>query len=95
MIAYKISSKRTAIKFLKKFTATDIIEEVERHVPTFENDEGFFVSGEHEHSYMFVDYYGEFRGGYPWINSKIESGLATLGFFLEWKNPGCLTLCKT
>ena len=88
------AEKRAAVKFLKKFTVTDTIEETEVNVPVIENDDGVFVSAEHENSYMFADYYGEFRGGYPWVNPDLENGLAALGWFLEWNNPGCLTLCE-
>lgn len=40
-----------------------------------------------------LDYYGEFRGGYPYIHPKIEEWAKTNGFFLEWENPGCVLVC--
>lgn len=79
-----------AIKFLKEFTAND--GEADRHVPLILRDDETLVSAESTYSFMFADYYGEFRGGYPWINPELEAGLKKLGCFLEWQNPGCLSL---
>lgn len=41
-----------------------------------------------------LDYYGEFRGGYPWIHPELESWAAKNGFFWEWENPGTICLCE-
>ena len=38
-----------------------------------------------------ADYYGEFRGEYPYINPDIEAAAKRCGFYLEWENAGCLT----
>ena len=39
-----------------------------------------------------ADYYGEFRGGYPWINPKLEAFAEKHGCFWEWQNPGAIAL---
>jgi len=39
-----------------------------------------------------ADYYGEFRGGYPWINPKLESLAKSKKAYWEWQNPGSITL---
>lgn len=57
-------------------------------------DAEIIISAEHENSYCIADYYGEFRGGYPWINPKLEKALESIGCFLEWQNPGALQVCE-
>ncbi len=39
----------------------------------------------------FADYYGEFRGGYPWIAPELEQWAKTNGGYFEWQNAG--TIC--
>ena len=39
-----------------------------------------------------ADYYGEFRGGYPWINPKLVRLAEKNGLMWEWQNPGCIGL---
>lgn len=41
-----------------------------------------------------IDYYGEFRGGYPWIEPRIEQKAKELGLMLEWQNPAYLIICE-
>lgn len=38
------------------------------------------------------DYYGEFRGGYPWINPKLEKLAEQAGLYWEWENPAVICL---
>ncbi len=90
----KLPAERSAIKFLKKFIVRDPYDSKSVSVPLLERDDGVFVSAEHENSWYFADYYGEFRGGSMWINPDLEKGLSAFGFFLEWVNPGLLRLCK-
>ncbi len=45
------------------------------------------ISGEHDHSYKFLDYYGEYRGGYAWIHPELEAWAKDNGGFFEWENP--------
>jgi len=60
---------------------------------TFWQEDRLFISAECSYSQTCVaDYYGEFRGGYPWINEKIEKRAGELGLFIEWQNPGCLAV---
>lgn len=37
-----------------------------------------------------LDYYGEFRGGYPYIHPAIEAKAKELGGHLEWINAGAV-----
>lgn len=38
-----------------------------------------------------ADYYGEFRGGYPWRSPKLEKACKEMGLFIEWDSPGTLS----
>lgn len=37
-----------------------------------------------------ADYYGEFRGGYPWVHPAIEAVAEKHGMYVEWNNPGSI-----
>lgn len=37
-----------------------------------------------------IDYYGEYRGGYSWIDPRLEKYLKGQGLFCEWENPACV-----
>jgi len=54
-------------------------------------DNRLFVSA--EDGGFFADYFGEFRGGYPWVHPKLESIANEFGGYWEWENPGCISLC--
>lgn len=57
----------------------------------FISDDGrLHISG--EDGYMFVDYYGEFRGGYPWIDPRLEEIAKANKCYWEWDNPGSICL---
>lgn len=49
-----------------------------------------FVSAEHGDD--AADYYGEYRGGYAWINPKLVALAEKKGLYWEWENPGCIYL---
>jgi hypothetical protein len=40
----------------------------------------------------FADYYGEFRGGDPYIDPALEKWAEKRGHFWEWLNPGAIAL---
>ena len=40
----------------------------------------------------FADYYGEFRGGYPYIDKRLEKIADKYDTYWEWDNPGVITL---
>lgn len=46
------------------------------------------ISGEDGNG--FVDYYGEFRGGYPYINPALEQWAKDNGGMWEWMHPGAI-----
>lgn len=54
----------------------------------FERDGHVFVSGEHGDG--FIDFYGEFRGGYPWIHPELEKFAKEHKGYWEWENPGSI-----
>jgi hypothetical protein len=69
------------------------------HSKTFENidinprsfiRDGVVVVSAEDGPY-WADYYGEFRGGYPWINPKLEEFATAQGGHWEWDNPGSIS----
>ena len=38
-----------------------------------------------------ADYYGEFRGGLPHINPKLEAAAKTCGMYWEWDHAGSIS----
>ncbi len=60
--------------------------------PFYHKGEGDIVMVSAENGDDAADYYGEFRGGYPWINPKLEELATKLHCFWEWQNPGCIAL---
>jgi hypothetical protein len=62
-----------------------------------ENDWGrmqIMLSTEESESYLFADYYGDYRGGYPWIHPALEAWAKARGFYWEWVNPAVAALQK-
>ena len=61
-------------------------------VPVFEREDlpYFGISAEDEESYRFLDYWGEYRGGFPWISEEVEAVLSKYRLFAEWENPGAV-----
>ncbi|HEY6021003.1 MAG TPA: hypothetical protein VIY48_14195 [Candidatus Paceibacterota bacterium] len=56
-------------------------------------DEGeLFVSAEYGDD--AADYWGEFRGGYPWINPALEMLAREENAYWDWVNPGQIVLCS-
>jgi len=55
-----------------------------------ESEWGFLVSVETSNGYLLADYYGEFRGGFPWVNPKFEEAVVAAGGFIEWQDAGTL-----
>jgi hypothetical protein len=69
-------------------------DDVPRHPPIFERDDNVYISAESEYSYLFADYYGEYRGGYAWINPDLEKVAENFGGYWEWENPGCIVFVR-
>jgi hypothetical protein len=47
-----------------------------------------------ENGHDVLDYYGEYRGGYPWVNPVLEKEAKKKGFFWEWQHPGAIVLTE-
>jgi len=70
--------------------AKDLID-VEKRPAAFVDEDGVLcVSGEDGSG--FVDYYGKFRGGYPYIAPELEAWASDNGMYWEWQNPGSIAL---
>ena len=53
----------------------------------------FFGEPEAAMIQMFFDYYGQFRGGYPYVTPKMEDLADEYGYMFEWYNAGII--CAT
>lgn len=51
-------------------------------------------NGSEDFEVKVVDYYGEWRGGYPWVSPKLEEYLKVNGFWYEWDHPGAIVIHK-
>lgn len=40
---------------------------------------------------FWIDYYGQFRGGDPYIHPKLEKMADEYGYYFEWYNAGILS----
>lgn len=47
-----------------------------------------------EHGDGAADYYGEFRGGYPYIDPALEKFAEKHDAYWEWVNPGLIALYR-
>lgn len=56
------------------------------------NRDRLMLSAEHETSFYFADYYGEFRNGGPWVSPALEKWATDTGHYWEWVSPGSLML---
>jgi hypothetical protein len=63
--------------------------------PSFIRNGRLYISGEDEGStYGSCDYYGEFRGGDPWISPELLQWAKDRGGYWLWENPGCISFEK-
>ena len=69
----------------------DLVE-VEIHPTVIERDGKVLVSAEDGKG--LADFYGEFRGGYPYIDPALESFAHNRGLYWEWENPGAIILVE-
>jgi len=61
-------------------------------VTAFERDGLLFVSAEDGQG--FADYYGQFTGGYPYIDERLEKFAEKHGCYWEWQDAGCIVLAN-
>ena len=57
----------------------------------FIRDGMLFISGDEGDDAM--DYYGDYRGGYPWINPVLEQFAENNNAYWEWHDGGSIVLC--
>ena len=77
-------------KEIEAFTVVDPMTKEPVHVPVFVKDDTICISAEHDSSFYFLDYYGEYRGGYAYILEELEALAAKHQGYWEWENPGCI-----
>lgn len=68
-------------------------DDIEVSPAVIERGTEILVSAEGGDAQLWADYYGEFRGGYPYINQALESFAKKHGMYWEWENPGAIYLC--
>ena len=56
-----------------------------------DTDTGVLILSAEDGGY-FADYYGEFRGGYPWIDPRLIEWAEKKGLMWEWRDPGSVGL---
>ena len=63
-------------------------------IENYEHDDASYIgiSAEHNHTSMVIDYYGEFRGGYPYISPSLEKWAEKKGLYWEWMNAAVIVL---
>lgn len=62
---------------------------VDAHPLVLENEKGVLMVSSDNGTY-FIDYYGEYRGGYAWIDPRLEAAAKAAGFFWEWRDAGTI-----
>ncbi len=65
--------------------------EVKRQPAHLRDDEGRLVVHAEDGSGC-IDYYGEFRGGDPYIHPELETWAEARGLYWEWRDPGSIVL---
>jgi hypothetical protein len=70
-------------------TVKDVFD-VEFKAPAFfhvESPNVLRISADQPQSYLFLDYYGEYRGGYSWIHPDLIKWAEDHKGYWEWQNP--------
>ena len=84
-----IAKRQKLREALAAIEAKHVFQDEQKVFPTvFERDGKLIVSA--EDGGYFADYYGEYRGGYSWIDPRLEEAAKKLGMYWEWENPGCI-----
>lgn len=79
---------------MKLMTKEQIIEKVKATGAfTFQKGSAIIsVSGDHDDN--MIDYYGDYRGGYSWINPILEKVAKDCNCYWEWDNPSSISLWR-
>jgi hypothetical protein len=89
----KIETLQKKLPKLKSFEFIDkYLVEVYKEPKSFIKNGNLYIST--ENSDDAADYYGEFRGGYPYINPLLEDFAAKNGGYFEFENPACIVFVK-
>ena len=74
------------------YKAAPVIEEIKKLGFYAFSHDGKVVHLSAEHGDGAADYYGEFHGGYPWINPALNELAGQLGCYWEWRDAGTISL---
>lgn len=88
----EIKAKLEALEFngIAWNKETKELEDVKVKAFVFMDGDTIRVSSEDGNG--LIDYYGEFRGGDPYINPILEEFAKSVGGFWEWRDPSCIGL---
>lgn len=62
--------------------------EVEKQPTYYIQDNFLYITG--GDGLGFVDYFGEYREGNPWIHPELEKWAQRNNGYWEWENPNCI-----
>lgn len=62
------------------------------HLVTGRVDETIMICDEHGDG--LIDYYGDYRGGYPYVHPVLEQWAEDAGGYWEWEHPGAITFIR-
>ena len=71
------------VRFDKHFDEVEVLHD------SFIDDDGILCISAENGTYA-IDYYGEFRDGYPYIAESLQKFAQDNNGHFEWKNPGCI-----
>mgnify|MGYP003127821623 CR=1 FL=1 len=68
-------------------------DDVTKRPHAFISEEGdLLISGEHGDD--LIDYYGDYRGGVPYIHAELEEWASANGGYWEWVHPGAICFVR-
>jgi hypothetical protein len=70
----------------KKLLESDLVKRQPEHC--YKEDDRLTI-----YDARVIDYYGEFRGGDPYINPQLVRWAEKRGMYWEWENPEAIVLC--
>jgi hypothetical protein len=68
-------------------------DDVRERPHAFISEDGdLLISGEHGDG--LIDYYGDYRGGYPYVHPVLEQWAEGAGGYWEWQHPGAIIFVR-
>lgn len=93
MVKELSESNVKSLEFLNEGLSKPLFKQNNYSVDFFINEEGNICCTNNRGHDTF-DYYGEYRGGYPWVNPILEKIANEKNLYWEWQDPSCIILYK-